>query len=432
MVAVSSWGRLGSGEHEIIALSDREQVARQLRCELPGLAHGMGRSYGDVCLNPGGVLWRTTGLDRFIQFDEHTGRVICEAGVLLRDIQRLSVPRGWMLPVTPGTQLITVGGAIANDVHGKNHHAVGSFGDHVLGLDLARTDGTTLRCGPAQQPEWFAATVGGLGLTGVIVQAEIQLRPVAGPWFAAETVPYANINEFFQLADSSEAGWEHTVSWIDCIAGSGGRGLFMRGNPSALIERTAPPSRKRQMPFVPPISLVNKLSLPPFNTAYFNLNKWRAGKNIVHYEAFNYPLDNLLDWNRMYGPHGFYQYQSVVPRAVGRDAVQAMLTAIADRGDGSFLAVLKTFGDRQAPGMLSFPQPGVTLALDFPNRGARTLQLFERLDAIVGEAGGRLYMAKDARMPRTLFEAGYPRLGEFMQYRDPGISSAMSRRLIGE
>lgn len=432
MVVVSSWGRLARAPHRVLALAGScGQVAGQLAASGPGLAHGMGRSYGDVCLNPDGLLWLTTGLGHFISFDPETGRLACEAGVLLRDIQQMSLARGWMLPVTPGTQLVTVGGAIANDVHGKNHHAAGSFGDHVISLELARTDGSVLVCGPMLEPAWFAATVGGLGLTGVIVRAELQLRRVAGPWFASETVPYANIDEFFALADAAEAGWEHTVSWIDCLGGRGGRGLFIRANPSAQINRPPPPVRQRRMPFVPPVSLVNKLSLPLFNTAYFNRHKWRTGKSLVHYEAFNYPLDNLLDWNRMYGPRGFYQYQSVLPRGVGRDAVQAMLGAIAAAGDGSFLAVLKTFGDRPAPGMLSFPQPGVTLALDFPNHGERTLKLFERLDAIVGQAGGRLYMAKDARMPRALFEAGYPRLAEFLPYRDPGISSAMSRRLMG-
>lgn len=425
-----SWGRLAPTEHRVTALSAPDRVAREIAATAPGLAHGMGRSYGDECLNPDGLLWLTSGLNHFIGFDEQSGRLVCEAGVLLRDIQRMSVPRGWMLPVTPGTQLITVGGAIANDVHGKNHHLVGSFGDHVRRLQLARTDGSTLECGPDLAPEWFAATVGGMGLTGVIVTVELQLRRVAGPWFATETVPYANIDEFFALSDASEATWEHTVSWVDCLGG-GGRGLFMRGNPSAAINRPLPQPHTRRMPFVPPVSLVNKLSLPPFNALYYHLNKWRAGRSIVHYEAFNYPLDNLLEWNRMYGPRGFYQYQSVVPRAVGRDAVQAMLDAIGAAGEGSFLAVLKVFGERQSVGMLSFPQPGVTLALDFPNRGAPTLRLFERLDAIVAEAGGRLYAAKDARMPRSLFEAGYPRLAEFMPYRDPGISSAMSRRLMG-
>lgn len=392
----------------------------------------MGRSYGDACLNPNGVLWKTTGLDRFISLDETTGRLICEAGVLLRDIHRLAIPLGWMLPVTPGTQLVTVGGAIANDVHGKNHHGFGCFGDHVLWIKLVRTDGSIMECRPDSLPDWFSATVGGLGLTGVITETEIQLRKVAGPWLNTETIPYGNLDEFFCLADESETDWEHTVSWIDCISGSGGRGLFMRGNPCDVGSRPIPKARKLTMPFVPPMSLVNQLTLRPFNTAYFNLKKNQAAKNIEYYEAFFYPLDNLLEWNRMYGPKGFYQYQSVVPWKHGLDVTQAMLGEIARVGDGSFLAVLKTFGNRQAVGMLSFPQPGVTLALDFPNRGDRTLKLFERLDAIVREAGGRIYPAKDARMPRDLFEAGYPRINEFIKHRDPGISSAMSRRLMGD
>lgn len=431
MVRVSSWGRLTADEHDVFALAERVRTLQGLPGTLPGVAHGMGRSYGDVCLNPGGALWRTTELDRFISFDTLTGRLVCESGVLLRDIQKMTVPRGWMLAVTPGTQLITVGGAIANDVHGKNHHVHGSFGDHVLALQLLRTDGSVIDCGPQSLPQWFAATVGGMGLTGVVVRVELQLRRVAGPWLQTETLPYDNLEQFFALSDASEAAWEHTVSWIDCMAGSGGRGLFMRGNLGAVGLSAQPSERKRRIPFVPPVSLVNRVSLPAFNTAYFNLNKWKSSRRTVHYEAFNYPLDNLLDWNRMYGPRGFYQYQSVVPRAVGQDAVREMLDAIARAGDGSFLAVLKTFGDRQSAGMLSFPQPGVTLALDFPNKGARTLQLFARLDQIVSEAGGRIYPAKDARMPRALFEAGYPRLAEFLQYRDPGISSSMSRRLMG-
>lgn len=430
MVTVGSWGRLGSWNHEVRVLSDRHQVVDQLDASKLGIAHGMGRSYGDVCLNPDGLLWLTTGLDRFIGLDQNTGRLVCESGVLLRDIQRLSIPRGWTLPVTPGTQMVTIGGAIANDVHGKNHHVLGTFGDHVQRIRMARTDGTIIECGPDILPDWFTATVGGLGLTGIIIDAEIQLHRVVGPWLNTETVPYENLDEFFHLADTSETGWQHTVSWIDCIS-RGGRGIFMRANPADIASHPEAQARSRTMSVVPPISLVNKLTLRPFNTAYFNLKKWQAGKGTAHYESFFYPLDNLLEWNRMYGPKGFFQYQSVVPRETGHDAVHSMLREITSTGDGSFLAVLKTFGDRKSVGMMSFPQPGVTLALDFPNKGEQTHKLFNRLDAIVREAGGRIYLAKDARMPRDLFEAGYPRLAEFVQYRDPGISSALSRRLIG-
>ena len=418
--------------HHLVGLSDPDKVGALIaRAGGPGLAHGMGRSYGDVCLNPNGTLWSTTGLDHFIAFDDETGRLVCEAGVLLRDIQRLAVPRGWMLPVTPGTQLATVGGAIANDVHGKNHHLFGCFGDHVVRMTLVRTDGEVIDCCPTQNPGWIAATVGGLGLTGVITRAEIRLRPVPGPWLDAETVPYGSLQEFFRLAEESQRDWEHTVSWFDCLAGGGGRGIFMRARPVDAGARPEPGQRRPAIPLASPISLVNRLSLRVFNAAYYRMQVRRAGRRLVHYEQFFYPLDGLLDWNRMYGRRGFFQYQCVVPSEVGTDAIRAMLVEIARSGDGSFLAVLKTFGDRLPIGMLSFPRPGATLALDFPNHGDRTRRLFGRLDAIVREAGGRLYAAKDARMPRDLFEAGYPRLSEYESYRDPGISSALSRRLMG-
>ena len=431
MVSISSWGRLSAEEHDLRSIKNIQDVAATLRESAPGIAFGLGRSYGDVCLNPGGTLWRTTGLDHFISLDENTGVLICEAGVVLRDIQRMILPRGWSLPVTPGTQLVTVGGAIANDVHGKNHHKFGTFGDHVRGLKIIRTDGSQLDCGPNLRPEWFAATVGGIGLTGLITQAEIQLRRVPGPWFETETVSFSNLDEFFALSLESDSGWEDSVSWIDCVAGGGGRGLFMRGNPVAVDVKHEPHRRSLPMPVVPPISMVNQISLRAFNSAYFQVNKRRSGKQLRHYEPFLYPLDNILDWNRMYGPRGFYQYQSVVPRDNGRDVTDAMLHEIARSGQGSFLAVLKTFGERLPIGMLSFSHPGVTLALDFPNRGEETLKLLDRLDAIVRDAGGRIYLAKDARMSRDMFEASYPRLAEFHQYRDPGMSSAMSRRLLG-
>ena len=431
MVSISSWGRLSAEEHNLHSLENIQDVAATLRESAPGIAYGLGRSYGDVCLNPGGTLWRTTGLDHFISLDESTGVLVCEAGVVLRDIQRMILPRGWSLPVTPGTQLVTVGGAIANDVHGKNHHKFGTFGDHVRSLKIVRTDGSELDCGPNLRPEWFAATVGGIGLTGLITQAQIQLRRVPGPWFETETVSFSNLDEFFALSIESDSGWENSVSWIDCVASGGGRGLFMRGNPVTVDAKHEPHRRSLSMPVVPPISMVNQMSLKAFNSTYFQVNKRRSGKQLMHSEPFLYPLDNILDWNRMYGPRGFYQYQSVVPRENGRDVTDAMLHEIARSGQGSFLAVLKTFGERLPMGMLSFPRPGVTLALDFPNRGEETLKLLDRLDAIVRDAGGRIYLAKDARMSRDMFEAGYPRIAEFHQYRDPGMSSSMSRRLLG-
>lgn len=433
MTPVYSWGRLSDAAHSVVPLLDPDQVAQSLRTSRPGIAYGNGRSYGDVCLNPHGVLWHTVGLDHLTSWDPNTGVLGCESGVLLRDIQRVLVPQGWMLPVTPGTQLVTVGGAIANDVHGKNHHVMGSFGDHVRRLWLARSDGTLIECGPTQEAQWFEATVGGMGLTGVVVRAELQLRRVTGPWLDTETIPYHGMDEFFALADGSEADWEHTVAWVDCLTRSaaGARGIFMRANPSAALAGPEPRSGNRCVPFTPPVSLVSRWTLPPLNNAYYLLQRTRAGKALQHYEPFLYPLDGVLGWNRIYGPQGFYQYQSVVPPFAARDATQAMLHEIARSGEGSFLAVLKTFGQRSGQGMLSFSRPGTTLALDFPNRGERTLRLFDRLDAIILEAGGALYPAKDARMPPGMFEAGYPRLHEFLPLRDPGMTSAMSRRLFG-
>lgn len=430
MMKISSWGRLDNAAHTIVSLSDRNRTHQIIQLNQPGLPFGNGRSYGDVCLNQNGILWKTAGLDHLISFDRENGYLTCEAGVLLRDIQQLLVPEGWMLPVTPGTQLVTVGGAIANDVHGKNHHCLGSFGDHIQHLTLLRTDGEVIECGPNLRKDWFAATVGGLGLTGVILTAKIKLRQVTGPWIESETIPYENLDDFFFLADTSEQDWEHTVSWIDCLS-INSRGVFMRGKHSSKSELPDINKRILTMPVTPPISLVNKISLSAFNALYFNVKKHNKNPETMHYESFFYPLDNLLQWNLMYGPKGFYQYQSVVPRVGGKEAIEEMLRQIRAVGEGSFLAVLKTFGNRQSSGMLSFPMPGVTLALDFSNKNQKTLRLFERLDAIVLQAGGRIYPAKDARMPRAIFEAGYPRIKEFLEYRDKGISSSMSRRLLG-
>lgn len=430
MRPVSSWGRLGAPSHDVVELADRDKVAAALVGRGAGIAHGMGRSYGDACLNPGGVLWRTVGLDRLIAFDADTGRLVCEAGVVLRDIQRLMIPRGWSLPVVPGTQLVTVGGAIANDVHGKNHHRAGTFGEHVRRLRLVRSDGEVIDCGPDTRRDLFTATVAGLGLTGVIVEAELQLRPAAGSWLDAETVPFNGLADFLALSDQSEAAWEHTVAWIDCTSGRDPRGLFLRARPTQEPGGKSWRERVRRVPFTPPVSLVNPLSLKPFNALYHGLGRRRSGVRLVHHEPFLYPLDSMHDWNRLYGQAGFFQYQSVVPRLAALETTREMLEAISRSGEGSFLAVLKTFGDRPPAGLLSFPREGVTLALDF--RNSRALPpLFTRLDEIVRGAGGRLYPAKDARMPRTLYEATYPNLPAFSAHRDPGMSSALSRRLMG-
>lgn len=433
MKKISSWGRLTKEPHETIPLHTDSLVEQiTYNSTRPGLAHGLGRSYGDACLNPGGRLWQTTSLDRFISFDVKSGVLRCEAGVSLGSIQTLALPRGWMLPVSPGTQLVTVGGAIANDVHGKNHHRFGTFSHHILKIVLQRTDGETLHCGPNDNPDWFSATCGGLGLTGVIVEAEIQLRPISDEWLTTESLPYNNLDDFFTLSEESAELWEYTVSWFDCTSRQG-KGIFMRANHASPEGFREKPQSRRQLtiPFTPPLSLVNGASVKLFNHLYYNSQRRRAGSQQQHYQPFLYPLDNVRNWNRIYGPRGFFQYQSVVPHRYAKDATQAMLKAISSASAGSFLSVLKCFGDIQSKGMLSFPKPGVTLALDFTNQAAKTTSLLNRLDSIVLEAGGRLYPAKDARMPKQLFEEGYPDIPKFLQYHDKGISSAMSKRLLG-
>ncbi|WP_066521911.1 FAD-binding oxidoreductase [Curtobacterium ammoniigenes] len=430
-VPVSSWGRLRADPHEVVVLRDRQSAREAVVASgRPGLAAGMERSYGDVSTNAAGTLWDTRGLDKLIAFDEETGVLRCEAGVLLRDIQELFSGRGWMLAVAPGTEWVTVGGAIANDVHGKNHHRVGSFGNHVVGITLLRTDGTVIECGPDTEPEWFAATVGGLGLTGVILDARIRLRRVPGPWYATERVVFETLDEFFAITAAS-ADWDSSVAWIDITTDGGRRGVVTRANPVAAADRPLPADRRRAVPVTPPFSGVNRATLPLLNRAYYRAQRAAAGHAIEHYRQFFAPLDAIGDWNRLYGPQGFYQYQSLVPPEHAADATRSMLAEVSASGLGSFLGVLKTMGTIPSVGLLSFPAPGVSFALDFPAGAPGTLELFARLDAIVMAAGGRLYPAKDARMPRSMFAAGYPRAAAFAAFRDPGISSDLSRRLLG-
>lgn len=431
MVKITSWGRLTNHEHLVLSL-ERSNPNLNLDSSLKSLPFGKGRSYGDSCLNPDGAVWRMQKLDRFIEFDAITGRLKCEAGILLRDIQKVMIPKGWCLPVTPGTQIVTVGGAIANDIHGKNHYSYGSFGNHIISLNLLRTDGSLIQCNTTENVDWLEATIGGLGLTGVILEAEIQLKRIAGPWLEAETIPFYSLNEFFELSDGSDVNWEHNVAWIDCMSKGKLRGIFSRANTSAIQDGNSSPQRSKKMPFTPPVSLVNSLTLKPFNEIYFRSQKSKTGRQNVHYEQFFYPLDRILEWNKMYGRRGFFQYQFVVSRATSFDVLDEILSIIYKSGEGSFLAVLKTFGNISPKGLLSFPMQGTTLALDFPNKGQSTLQLLSKLDHIVDEAGGRLYLAKDARMPRRIFEKGYQNLTTFAKFRDPGISSAMSRRLMGQ
>lgn len=433
--AVRSWGGVLQTTHRVASptwIDEMPSVLANARnAGMSLLAVGLRRSYGDSGLNPAGSLIDMTGLDRIVSFDPSSRILEAEAGVSFSTILRLILPHGLFMPVTPGTRFVTLGGAIANDVHGKNHHGHGSLGRWVRRIQLLRTDGTETTLTPADPTGLFSATIGGMGLTGIITRAEIELMPVASTLMDSETVPFGNLADFFAVARDSEAGFAYTVAWIDCFARGAelGRGHFVRGNHSAQgfgMPRLGEP--RLRIPFAFPDVVLNRNSVGAFNALYHRLKgKQRRAK--VPLAPFFFPLDGVANWNLIYGRRGLYQFQSVVPVAAQEDATRDMLAAISASGQGSFLAVLKTFGSLASPGLLSFPRQGTTLALDFPNQGEVTLKLMSQLDDIVLAAGGRLYPAKDGRMPAHMFKAGYANWEDFARHVDPGMGSSFWSRV---
>lgn len=430
-----SWGRVQSVNSPFIDLWWMDQDVSLPR-ETKRLAYGLGRSYGDSCLLSGGVMIRTAGLNKLICFDRENGILRAEAGVTLSDILEVAVPAGWFLPTTPGTRFVTLGGAVGNDIHGKNHHAAGTIGCHARKLCLLRSDGSRLVCAPGENESLFSATIGGLGLTGLVLWIEIQLVRIPSAWLDVELIPFKGVAEFMALSEASSKTWEHTVAWFDAAAGGANfaRGIYIRGNYAShgwegKDPRQVHPAPRLAIPLTMPDFTLNSLSVKAFNALYFHRVPSGGKKMIQHYEPFFYPLDAVDGWSKIYGKRGFFQYQSVTPEAAGVAPMEEMARAIADSGEASFLAVLKTFGARPSPGMLSFPKAGITLALDFPNRGPSTLRLFDRLDAIVRAAGGRLYPAKDSRMSAKDFQTGYPRLKEFLPHIDSAFCSDFWKRV---
>jgi FAD/FMN-containing dehydrogenase len=427
------WGRYPKVAHHFVYKPAwNDEIPELLNSAKPGslLPYGLGRSYGDSCLNDGRELIDCCRLNRILGFDEETGMLRCEAGVSLADIIDVVLARGWFLPVTPGTKFVTVGGAIANDVHGKNHHCAGTFGAHVRQIGLHRSNDGLVICNSRDNPGLLRATIGGLGLTGVIAWADIQLKPVAGPWIDAELIPFESLDAFLQLSHESNDGFEYTVAWLDCFAGKNLRGIFFRGNHAAERGKDFRLKRGPQLPFPLPGWMLNRFAVKAFNTAYYKVHSAKKGTSVVPYDSFFYPLDSIRQWNLIYGRQGFLQYQCVIPES-NLEAVEELLDRIAESGMGSFLGVVKQFGSAPAAGMLSFPRPGLTIALDFAMRGERTLQLMQSLDEIVQRSGGALYPAKDARMSPALFEASYPRWRSFVPYIDPKMSSSFWRRVTG-
>jgi FAD/FMN-containing dehydrogenase len=431
MKIYQSWGRYPKfTPHHVIRPNWREEFFFSHSDSY--LCYGLGRSYGDSCLNSNGTLIDTTGLSKIIHFNYETGLLRCESGVSIADILREYVSHGWFVPVTPGTKFITIGGAIANDIHGKNHHQAGNFGNHVTQFELLRSDGKRLICSRSQNSELFAATIGGLGLTGMITWAEFQMKKISSSMIVGENSKFGTIDEFLMLSAESNSKFEYSVAWIDC-ASSGrklGRGIFMQGNHKQ-AEKPDFHWKEKQIPFPieAPNWILNSLTIKKFNTLYFNKQFSKIQRTNINFDTFFYPLDSILGWNKMYGKRGFLQYQLVIPFENGSKILEEILRRIATSGEGSFLAVLKTFGTIPAEGMMSFPRPGITLALDFGFNGERTLKLLEHLDSLVREAGGAVYPAKDARMSHESFIRFFPKYREFLQYIDPHFISDFWKRV---
>jgi FAD/FMN-containing dehydrogenase len=430
-----SWGRFPKYKAHVVPMHWQQDFPANIVGLHNGvLPVGMGRSYGDSCLLADGNLLLTTPMNRLIHFDSESGVLTAEAGITLAQILDFAVPRGFFLPVTPGTKYVTLGGAIANDIHGKNHHVGGTIGNHVTQFKIVRSDGSQRICSPTQDPDWFAATIGGLGLTGLITWASLRLRPIVSRAIDYEGIQYHGVDEFLYLAEKYKHV-EYTVSWIDC-ASTGrnfARGIYMIGDHARVPGPLTPsPEPKLVFPFEAPGFALNHLTVSAFNELYFRKQIKEHVTSIVDYEPFFYPLDTVLKWNRLYGSSGLVQFQYAIPWEHGREGTIAILREVAKSGLASFLAVLKVFGDVPSPGLLSFPQPGITLALDFPIKEGKTFPLVERLGEMTREFGGRLYPAKDSAMTPAQFQHFYPQWTQLARFRDPAITSSFWERVTGD
>lgn len=431
-----SWGRypfICQTPHLLYWPDQTPKIIHQLKqLNIPNtLAYGMGRSYGDSCLAASNHVIHTHRLDRILTANWEAGIVTLQAGLTLDALIRIILPHGWFLPVTPGTRFVSIGGAIANDVHGKNHHTKGTFGCHVKRLSIYRSDEGIIECSPRLRPELFAATIGGLGLTGVILSVTLQLQPVTSNQINQRSIRFDNLSDFFCLTQEYDSHYEYSVAWIDCLAKGSklGRGIYMAGNHAKEGSLSETSNSKVSVPITPPFSLINHFTLNTFNTWYYHRQPQKSIDNLVPYTSFFYPLDSILHWNRIYGRHGFQQYQCVIPRTDGYEVIRAIMQEIAYSKTGSFLAVLKQAGDIVSPGLLSFLIPGITLALDFPQRQTENVRLFKKLDQLVHEAGGRLYPAKDAHVSAAHFQQAYPAWQQIEVLRDPMLLSQFWKRV---
>jgi decaprenylphospho-beta-D-ribofuranose 2-oxidase len=416
---IAGWGRTPWASVEA---ARPERMAELVRAVTTGhasglIAHGQGRSYGDQALNDGGGLVLTGRLDRLLDFDVETGLLECEPGVTFATLLDVFLERGWIAPTTPGTAFATIGGAVANDVHGKNHEAVGSFGDHVAWLELVLASGEVVRASREEEPELFRATIGGGGLTGIISRVAFRMAPAPSSNIVVREERIGNLDAFIERFRAASDAAAFSVGWIDAMAEGPalGRGILELGE-FAEGDGAVPPlpaRRRRSVPFVLPGFALSGPSVRLFNRHYFNRVPPEGRQRTVPLDAFFYPLDAILEWNRIYGPKGFNQFQCVLPDAAAAAGLRQLMEAIAGTRRASFLAVLKRLGGN-GRGHLSFPMAGFTLALDFPHR-AKSAELFARLEAITLAHGGRIYLAKDALLSAEGFRAMYPELPAFRQ-----------------
>jgi decaprenylphospho-beta-D-ribofuranose 2-oxidase len=442
---LTGWGRIDPSTATLAEPAQAAQVAALLQAGPPGgvIARGLGRSYNNAAQNGGGLVIGTTALRAITSFDRDTGLAVCEAGVSLEQLMTAALPAGWFVPVSPGTRQVTVGGAIAADVHGKNHHVAGSFAQHVPWLDLLLPDGTERRVTPADDPALFWATAGGMGLTGIVLRAAVQLRKVETSRVRVDTVRTGDIDETMAYLAATDDRYGYTVAWTDCLARGRalGRSVITSGDFATLGELPARarrdplafrPGSRLGAPNVFPSGLLNAATVGLANEVWYRKAPRSRVGEIQTIGAFFHPLDGIRDWNRVYGPAGFRQYQYVVP--FGREeVVKRSLERISAARAPSFVTVLKRFGPADE-GLLSFPMPGWTLALDFPAGTPGLAGLLDRLDEEVAGAGGRVYLAKDSRVRPEMLARMYPRLEEFRKVRaevDPDgvLRSDLSRRL---
>lgn len=411
---IHGWGRYPVAEAELRPLdSASAEKASQLHID-QGIARGLGHSYGDSALSSSVI--DTRPMNRLLSFDAETGELRCEAGISLEEILKVFLNRGWFLPVTPGTKHITVGGAIASDVHGKNHHSAGCFSDYVSSLKLLGPGGKIYHCSRQENAELYRATCGGMGLTGIILEATFTLQQLESAFWDVEIFKARDLADVFELFEEHQS-WPYSVAWVDCLASEGnlGRSLLMVGRNRSDGRLGYSPSNNISMPFNLPSGLLNRYTVSLFNSLYYNRILGDHKSTTQGVESFFYPLDAVGNWNKIYGKNGFLQYQFVLPKEQSYSGLEKILQKISESGKGSFLSVLKLMGE-QNDNYLSFPMKGYTLALDFKVEPG-IFSLLGELDEIVADCGGRIYLTKDARMKPEIFEQGYPQLDKFREIR---------------